>query len=129
MKKPAYSAAPISGVPEPKSSWKELFLGRRHGTRYFEACDREETVRILWMECSRFGVLMAYPCVLAETGREPLVFDASRGGAAAEINDRLMERWESLSFPDRRESLAIRQLEEKEFRTIYRQYAYPDLNE
>ena len=79
------------------------------------------------MECTRFGVLMAYPCVLAEAGEEPMIFDTS-GIAAAEANDRLLERWEALAFPDRRDELSIRQLEEKEFRALYRQYMYPDRN-
>ena len=122
MKQPSFTAAPIAGEPEPVFSIKSLFTGHRRSMRYYEARDAEQTLYLLWMEYTRFGVLLAYPCVLAEADSEPMFFDTSANPMAQEINARLVARWESLSLPDRRESLEIRTLTEKEFREIYRQY-------
>lgn len=121
MKQPAYTAAPLAGEPgRQKSSFKDLFLGFRRREKYYEARDEEGTLHLLWMESPRFGVLAAYPCALTEEGRPPMVFDPSGNPAADENNALFLQRWEELSLPDRRESLIIRTLEEKEFRAAYR---------
>lgn len=121
MKQPSYTAAPIVGEPEPVFSLKTLFAGHRRSTRYYEASD-EEGIYLLWMEYTRFGTLLAYPCVLAEADSEPLFFDTSANPMAEDNNIRLLSRWEALNLPDRKDSLEIRPLKEKEFRELYRKY-------
>ena len=77
MNQPKYTAAPIVCEPESPFSLKSLFMGHRRSTRYYEAADSGGTLYLLWMEYSRFGVLMAYPCALSEAGGESLFFDTS----------------------------------------------------
>ena len=122
MKQPSYTAAPIVGEPESPFSLKSLFVGHRRSMRYYEARDGENPVYLLWMEYTRFGVLLAYPCVLAEEGAEVMFFDTSANPMAGENNERMLSRWEALNLPDRKERLAIRPLKEKEFRELYRKY-------
>ena len=122
MKQPKNTAAPIVGREENPFSLKSLFAGHRNSARYYEASDSENTLYLLWMEYSRFGVLLSYPCVLSEGEGETLAFDTSVGPAAEAKNERLAARWDALSLPDRKDSLRIRELPEKEFKTIYRKY-------
>ena len=120
MKQPKYTAAPIAGEPEGPFSLKSLFVGHRRSTRYYEATDSDNKLYLLWMEYNRFGVLLAYPCVLAEAEGETLFFDTSADPAAGEKNERLAARWDALSLPDRKDSLQIRTLKEKEVRAAFR---------
>ena len=122
MNQPKYTAAPIVCEPEGPFSLKSLFMGHRRSTRYYEAADSGGGLYLLWMEYSRFGVLMAYPCALSEAGGEPLFFDTSPDPAAGEKNDRLTERWNALSLPDKKDSLTIRRLSEKDFKEAFRRF-------
>ena len=58
----------------------------------------------------------------SEAEGETLSFDASVGPAAEAKNERLAARWDALSLPDRKDSLQIRTLKEKEFRAAFRKY-------
>ena len=122
MKKPSYTSAPISGEPERRSWLKDVFAGHRRSGRYFEGRDQANGAYLMWMEYSRFGMIMAYPCVLAREGEETLVFDTSPNTAAEENNARLLEAWEALALPERKEALEISPMEEKAFRAAYRKY-------
>ena len=122
MKKPSYTSAPISGEPEKRSWLKNLFAGHRRSAQYFQGRDEANGAYLMWMEYSQFGVIMAYPCVLAREGETVLVFDTSSNAAAEENNARLMEAWEALALPDRKEALAIFPMEEKDFRAAYQKY-------
>ena len=122
MKQPKYTSAPIAGVPENPFSLKTLFVGHRRSSRFYEAADSENTLYLLWMEYTRFGVLLAYPCVLSEAEGETMIFDTSVDPGAEEKNERMLARWEALSLPDRKDSLNIRELKEKEFKALFRKY-------
>ena len=73
MKRPPYTTEPLVGN-EKKAGIKELLLGHLAGDAYYEAHRDDNGVYILWMEFSRFGLLSAYPCVLAERDETPMVF-------------------------------------------------------
>ena len=122
MKQPSFTAAPIAGEPDNAFSLKSLFTGHRRSTRYYEARHRENALYLLWMEYTRFGVLLAYPCVLAEPDREAMFFDTSANPMAEENNAHFLARWDALDLPEKRDSLDIRSLKEKEFRELYRKY-------
>ena len=89
---------------------------------YFTDRIRENALYLLWMEYTRFGVLLAYPCVLSEPDREAMFFDTSANPMAEENNACFLARWEALDLPEKRDSLDIRSLKEKEFRELYRKY-------
>ena len=96
-------------------------MGHRRSTRYYEAADSGGGLYLLWMECARFGVRMAYPCVLREEGAAPLVY-ASGGDGEAEINDALIRRWEELDISSKAETLEITVLDRQAFRRKYREF-------
>lgn len=121
MKQPKYTSAPIAGVPENPFSLKTLFVGHRRSSRFYEATDSENTLYLLWVEFTWFGVLLAYPCVLSEAEGETMFFDNS-AYPDEEKNARLLARWDALSLPDRKDSLNIRELKKKEFKALYRKY-------
>ena len=123
MKQLSFTSAPLAGEPGPvKSSFKDLLLGARRREKFYEARHRENTFYLLWMESPRMGALTAFPCVLAEKDRAPMVFDPGRNSAADQNNEAFLRRWDELSLPERREELIIRPLEEGEFHTLFRRY-------
>ena len=121
MKQPANTVPPVVGRPNERGSLWDLFRPAHRRDTFYEARSRSGGLYLLWMECVRFGVRMAYPCVLDEEGSEPLVF-GSGGDNEAEENAALIRRWEELDVADMAASLEITGLEEQAFRSKYRQY-------
>ena len=121
MKQPADTVPPVVGPNTEKRSLRDLFLPSSRKDSYYEAYSRRGDLYLLWMECARFGVRMAYPCVLREEGSEPLVF-ASGGEDDAAENAALLRRWEELDISSMAGSLEITQLDKQAFRTRYKQH-------
>ena len=121
MKQPSGTVPPLVGPNTEKRSLWDLFRSSARRDAFYEAYSRRGNLHLLWMECARFGVRMAYPCVLSEEGADPLVY-ASGGDDEAEINDALIRRWEELDISSMAGSLDITQLDKQAFRAKYRQY-------
>ena len=120
MKEAPYSAPPVAGSPNEKLTFREMLRSQRKNDRFFQATDRETGTWLLWMECRRFGVLRAFPCAVTTPGGERLYFDSAPSPEAEERNGEFLRRWEALKLPERKDSLDIQPLEEKEFRELYR---------
>ena len=123
MKQPANTVPPLVGEPTARWSLKNLFWPQHRGDACYEARDRRGALYLLWMECVRFGVRMAYPCVLHEEGAEPLVF-ASGSPSETEQNAALIRRWEELNITDLAGALEITELEKAAFRKKYQTYLH-----
>ena len=119
MKQPPNTVPPLVGEPTERRRFLDLFLPESRREKYYEALDRSAGLRLLWMECPRFGVRMAYPCVLEEAGAAPLAF-ASGSPEEAEENAALIRRWEALDLPSRLDALEITELDRAAFRRKYR---------
>lgn len=116
MKQPSYTVPPLMGPEASKKfSLRRFLLGDMSSGMYYEAHREDNGVYILWMEYSRFGKLLAYPCVLQERDGEALVF---RSGGAEE-NEALMERWNELVTPETFPSFRCSSLKKDEFRRIF----------
>lgn len=116
MKQPPYTTPPLVGGGE-KPGLKQLLFGHLAAGAYYEAHRDDNGVYILWMEFSRFGRLLAYPCVLAERDREPLVFSRSGDGS-----DALLRRWEELITPESFPRFRFTRLDKAVFQKIFRAY-------
>ena len=120
MKRPPYTTEPLVGN-EKKAGIKELLLGHLAGDAYYEAHREDNGVYILWMEFSRFGLLSAYPCVLAERDETPMVFrsydPADSGG-----NNAMFDRWRELVTPESFHSFRVNKLSKSAFQEIFRAY-------
>ena len=121
MKEAPYSAPPVAGSPDEKLTFREMLRSQRKNDRFYQATDRETGTWLLWMECRRFGNLRAFPCALTAADGERLYFDSSPAPEAEERNADFLRRWEALDLPAKKDRLEILPLEEKEFRTLYRQ--------
>ncbi len=121
MKQPANTVPPLVGAPTEKGSLWGLFRPQHRRDAYYEARDRRSGLYLLWMECPRFGVRMAYPCVLEEAGAAPLVFGTGAPDEA-ETDAALIRRWDELDPSSHVEDLEIRTLERAEFRNKYREF-------
>ena len=121
MKQPSGTVPPLVGPNTEKRSLWDLFRSSGRRDAFYEAYSRRGDLYLLWMECARFGVRMAYPCVLSEEGAAPLVY-ASGGDGEAEINDALIRRWEELDISAKAETLEITVLDRQAFRRKYRKY-------
>ncbi len=98
-----------------KFSLRRFLLGDMASGMYYEAHREDNGVYILWMEFSRFGRLLAYPCVLQEKDSEALVF---RSGFAEE-NEALMARWNELVTPESFAGFRCTSLKKDDFRRIF----------
>ena len=121
MKQPSNTVPPLVGEPNERSSFRSLFRPQHRRDAYYEATDRRGELYLLWMECPRFGVRMAYPCVLHEGENEPMVFNTGTAEADAR-NAELIRRWDALDLNSRIEELEIRTLEKAAFRKKYQEY-------
>ena len=121
MKQPANTVPPVVGSPTQRGSFWDLFRPAHSRDTFYEACSRSGGLYLLWMECARFGVRMAYPCVLDEEGSAPLVF-ASGSDDEAEENAALVRRWEELDVTEMAPSLEITDLDRQAFRQKYKRY-------
>ncbi len=118
MKQPSYTVPPLMGPDAaPRFSLRRFLLGDMASGAYYEAHREDNSVYILWMEFSRFGKLLAYPCVLKERDSEALVFRA--GG---EENDALLARWNELVSPESFAGFRCSPLKKDEFRRIFTAY-------
>ena len=122
MKEAPYSAPPVAGSPDEKLTFREMLRSQRKNDRFYQATDRETGTALLWMECRRFGTLRAFPCGMATKEGERLYFDSAPASEAEARNSEFLRRWEALKLPERKTSLDIQPLEEKEFRELYRRY-------
>ena len=121
MKQPSNTVPPVVGPPRERSTLLGLFRSEHRRDAYYEASDRRGALYLLWMECVRFGMRMAYPCVLRQGDAAPLVF-GSEGEDTLDANAALIERWEELDIASRAGELEIRELERADFRRKYRQF-------
>ncbi len=117
-----FTVAPLVGDAEKKASFRELFFGQRRAARYYRARDAAGGLTLLWMEAPRFGTLRAYPCVLQERGKTPMVFSSAASALAAEYNAAMLRRWEELCLPERLAAMPVETMTEKEFREEYRRF-------
>ena len=120
-KHPSDTDPPVVGSPRQRSSVWDLVRPAHRAATFYEAAGRGGALRLLWMECVRLGVRMAYPCVLDEEGSAPLVY-ASGGEGEAEENAALIRRWEELDIAGTAASLEITELDRAAFRKKYREY-------
>ena len=118
MKQPPFTAAPLMGAESRSFSLRKLLTGHLSSDAYYEAHREDNGVYILWMEFSRFGTLYAYPCVLREQGREPLVFRAAR----EEDNRALLDRWNELVTAESFSAFRPGVLKKSDFQRIYDAY-------
>ncbi len=119
MKQPSCTVPPLMGPDASKKfSLRRFLLGDMASGTYYEAHREDNGVYILWMEFSRFGRLLAYPCVLQEREGRTLVF---RSGGAEE-NDALLERWNELVTPDTFPRFRCTPLKKDDFRRIFAAY-------
>ena len=121
MKQPANTVPPLVGEPTTRRRFWDLFRPQHSRDTYYEARDRRDGLYLLWMECPRFGVRMAYPCVLCEEDAAPLVFGTGAPDEA-ETNAALLRRWEELDVASRAGTLDIVPLDKQTFRKKYRSY-------
>lgn len=122
MKEIPYTAAPLVGAEKQKNSLRQRLFGNLAGSRYYEALSSENGAYILWMEFSRFGELRAYPCVLHERDRAPLVFQPYAASEPDDGNRALLERWTELVTTECFPSSCISELGKDAFQKIYRAY-------
>ena len=121
MKQPPDTVPPLVGPNTDKRSLWDLFRPSSRKDAFYEAYSRRGSLYLLWMECVRFGVRMAYPCVLSEEGAAPLVY-ASGSEDEAEANNALIRRWEELDISSMAEALEITELDRQTFRRKYKEY-------
>ena len=121
MKQPSDTVPPLVGDPSRRRSILELFRPEHRRDAFYEGQERGGGLYLLWMECSRFGVLMAYPCVLREEGAEPMVF-ASGAEDESEQNAALIRRWEELDVSGMADRLEITPLDQQEFKKRYKSF-------
>ena len=121
MKQPSNTVPPLVGPPTERASFRDIFRPPHRRDAYYEASDRRGGLYLLWMECARFGVRMAYPCVLQEDAAAPLVF-AAGAPDESEQNAALIARWEVLDLSSRAGALEIKELSRADFRKKYHAY-------
>ena len=60
MKQPSGTVPPLVGPNTEKRSLWDLFRSSGRRDAFYEAYSRRGDLYLLWMECARFGVRMAY---------------------------------------------------------------------
>lgn len=118
MKQPPYTTPPLAGKSAQKLTLRQMLLGHLASDAYYEAHRNDNGVYLLWMEFSRFGRLLCYPCVLAERDGEPLVFRPGDDGG----NRALLDRWNELVTPETFETFRFAPLKKEAFGKIYAAY-------
>ena len=117
MKQPSNTVPPMVGAPTERASFRDLFRPQHRRDTFYEAESRGG-LYLLWMECVRFGVRMAYPCVLREGDAPPMVFGTGLPDES-DTNAALIARWEELDLSSRAEALEIREMDKETFRKKY----------
>lgn len=106
--------------------FKRIFMGQKAQEAYYTAEHKEQKIKLLWMEASRFGKLNCYPCALEEEDGV-LVFRMVDQKADAEENAALVRRWGLFVDPDTfHDDYIVEELSSAEFNRIFFDYRVED---
>ena len=103
-----------------KNKIKAFFLGDSRRTCYYEARHKTRDIYLLWLEASRFGKVICYPCILRKDG-ELRAFENGNLQINKQNNDELVTVWEQVVDAQRiKEEYTVTELDRKDFNEAFK---------